>query len=461
MVWKVSYLTRREFLRRAAASGGSLLAAPSLSGLVAACAGEGHLTAALGDGGYGPLRDTGRELVLPVGFSYVALGVEGSVMSDGNPTPRAHDGMAAFRHANGLVRLVRNHEDRDDAATATLQGDPATAYDPNGGGGTTTLELRVGPDGSPELLRHFQSLNGTIVNCAGGPTPWGSWLSCEETTQGATQGWTRDHGYVFEVPAAADDEVTPAPLTALGRFVHEAVAVDPVTGIVYETEDRPTAGLYRFLPDAPGDLAAGGRLQMLAVLGAPTVDLTSGLEMRASVPIVWVEIDEPDPAAAETNDLAVFEQGRAKGAATFSRLEGCWFGDGGVYFHATDGGAARSGQVWFYRPLSPIGGALVLVFESPGPDVLDRPDNLTVSPRGGIVMCEDGGGEQFLRGLSRDGRVFDFARNAVNDREFAGACFSPEGRTLFVNIQGDTSSGGPGDRGMTFAIWGPWERGAL
>lgn len=459
-IWKVTQINRRQFLRRAAVGGG-LVVSPSLAGLMTACAGSGPVTAGPGDGGYGPLQEVGRELALPAGFTSAMLGVEGSLMADGNPTPRAHDGMAAFPLANGNIRLIRNHEDRDDPASATLKGDLATAYDSKGGGGTTSLEIRVAADGSRELIRDFQSLNGTIVNCAGGPAPWGSWLSCEETTAGRQAGWIRDHGYVFEVPVAAEDEVVAVPLKAMGRFVHEAVAVDPASGVVYETEDRTTAGFYRFLPDRPGDLAAGGRLQMLAAAGMPNLDTSCGHQPGTAFPVTWVDIDDPDPPAAETTELAVFQQGQAKGAAVFSRLEGCWHGDGGVYFHATDGGDAGAGQVWFYRPTPPTDGVLLLVFESPGPDVLDSPDNLTVSPRGGIVMCEDGGGEQYLRGLTRDGLVFDLARNAANQREFAGACFSPDGRTLFVNIQGDTQSGGPGNLGMTFAIWGPWERGAL
>ena len=92
--------------------------------------------------------------------------------------------------------------------------------------------------------------------------------------------------------------------------------------------------------------------------------------------------------------------------------------------------------------------------------MLDSPDNITVSPRGGIVLCEDTRGA-YVRGLSPDGVIFDFARNILNDREFAGACFSPDGRVLFLNIQGDTAHGGAGHLGMTFGVWGPWERGAL
>jgi secreted PhoX family phosphatase len=185
------------------------------------------------------------------------FGVEGSTMSDGNPTPKAHDGMAAFALPNGNVRLIRNHEDRDTAVNSRVKGNPATAYDARGGGSTTSLEVK--PDGDRDLVKDFISLNGTIVNGAGGPTPQGSWITCEETTAGETQGFAKDHGYNFEVPASAEDEVKAVPLKAMGRFVHEAIAVDPGTGIYYETEDRGTSGFYRFIPTSTGNLAAGSR----------------------------------------------------------------------------------------------------------------------------------------------------------------------------------------------------------
>ena len=309
-------------------------------------------------------------------------------------------------------------------------------------------------------MRDFVSLNGTIVNCAGGPTPWGTWLTCEESTESVASGWTQDHGYIFEVPASAEGPVTPVPLKAMGRFIHEAVAVDPATGIVYETEDRQIAGFYRFIPLQRGVLAAGGKLQMLAVDGRPNYDTADGQQMGETLPVSWVDIDAPDPRGVWGDTAAVFAQGFTKGGARFSRLEGCWWGDGGVFFHATNGGDAKVGQVWFYKPTSANAGALTLVFESPSREVLDFPDNLTVSPRGGIVMCEDGASAPFIRGLTRDGRIFDFARNILNETEFAGACFSPDGRTLFLNIMGSTTDAGP-ERGVTVAIRGPWEDGAL
>jgi hypothetical protein len=199
---------------------------------------------------------------------------------------------------------------------------------------------------------------------------------------------------------------------------------------------------------------------MLAVDGRPNLDTGSGQSVGEVMPARWVDIANPDPRAARTDTSAVFAQGFRQGGARFARLEGCWWGDGSAYFHATNGGDAGVGQVWRYRPTAPDRGELVLVFESPSADVLDYPDNITVSPRGGIVICEDGGGEQYLRGLTPEGAIFDFARNLLNDDEFAGACFSPDGTMLFVNIMGSTLDAGA-SKGVTVAIRGPWERGAL
>jgi secreted PhoX family phosphatase len=465
-------VSRRDVVRQLFAVAGAVVGGSPLSGLAARLAiAEGRpsshsLTAGIGEGGYGPLGDAGEELALPRGFRYAVLGVEGSPMSDGAVTPHAHDGMAAFRLANGNIRLVRNHEDRTRPPTAVLAGSAARAYDTLAGGGTTSLEILVRPDGSPELVRDFVSLGGTFANCAGGPTPWGSWLTCEETTEGETQGFLRDHGYVFEVPADAEEQVTAVPLPALGRFIHEAVAVDPRTGIVYLTEDHSVAGFYRFIPRRQGLLSEGGWLQMLAIDNRPKYYTAVGQRVGERRAVHWVDIEDPDPEAAETNVMALYEQGLARGGATFSRLEGCFYGAGRLYFHATNGGDAGFGQVWEYRPRRGDRGELRLLFESPSADVLNRPDNIVVSPRGGIVICEDNGERCYLRGLTRGGKIFDFAMNQRDDGEFAGATFSPDGRTLFVNIQGDTR--GPGASpsttrrlGRTLAIWGPWRRGAL
>jgi secreted PhoX family phosphatase len=463
-------MNRRSFLRNAVVYGGSAALAPSLVGL-ARCAdqtrdaGPGRVVRRVGRGagGYGSLVSSPDcpELALPVGFHGVKLSQAGDLMSDGVPTPNAFDGMAAFALPNGNIRLIRNHEIRDPAATAHPFGNAAMAYDQKAGGGTSSLEVRVRPDGAREVLRHYASLTGTHANCAGGPTPWNSWITCEETTEGAAQGRGAEHGYVFEILVSAEAEVRAVPYKSMGRFTHEALAVDATTGIVYLTEDmRPGAGFYRYIPNVPGKLLAGGLLQMLALKDRPRYNTTTGQQPGLPLPATWVDIDDPDPANAAADPSAVFRQGLAKGGTIFQRLEGCWYGDGSIFFNATSGGDAGAGQVWQYRPRGNSVGQLILVFESPSRDVLDSPDNICVSARGGLLVCEDGGGTQFLRGLTQRGEIFDFGRNIANEDEFAGACFSPDGATLFVNIQGSTSSSGA-SKGMTFAIWGPWEEGAL
>jgi hypothetical protein len=465
----MTIVDRRLFLRDSLRYAGGAVLAPSLAGLVA-CNDAGPVTptgtsallrrARAGEGGYGPLRRSTDcpEISIPAGFHAIRIDRTGDLMSDGNVLRNAFDGMGAFGVGTDRVRLVRNHEMRD-AAGAYSPLSTTNAYDARANAGNTTVELEVRPDGAVELVRNFVSLSGTFVNCAGGPTPWGSWLSCEETVDGPNRGFLKNHGYVFEVPAAADGPVAPVPLREMGRFVHEAVAVDPTTGIVYETEDRGTSGFYRFVPRVPGQLAQGGRLQMLAVVDAPKYDTRKNQTVGQRFACTWVDIDEPDSDAPELDSLFVFNQGHARGGAVFARLEGCWWGDGSVYIAATSGGDAGMGQIFRYIP-TPTGGELALVFESPSKDVLNMPDNVNVSPRGGIVLCEDGDGTNYVRGLTRGGAVFDLVRNDINDSEWAGACWAPQGRTLFVNMQGATAQASS-TWGATYAIWGPWESGAL
>ena len=385
-------------------------------------------------------------------------------MADGGTVPNAFDGMGAFPIGADLVRLIRNHELRN--SPGTVQPFGANPWDGLGPGGTTSVDVRVRPDGAAEFVQEFATLTGTSTNCAGGVTPWGSWISCEETTQGTNLGWERNHGYTFEVPVTAPGPVSAVALTAMGRFDHEALAVDPNSGSVYLTEDRRPAGFYRFVPREQGVLAAGGELWQLKVEDRDGFDTRNrdpalpSITLGAAFDVEWVRIDQPDSDAAPLPSGFVFNQGLARGAAQFARLEGCWWGDDSVYFNATEGGLAQAGQVWRYIPESE---KLVLVFESPSPTVLDAPDNIAVSPRGGLVVCEDGAGQNFVRGVTPDGIVFDLASNNMNELEWAGACWSPQGRTLFVNIQGSTypRNDGTDPLSYTFAIWGPWENGVL
>lgn len=447
--------SRRAFLKHAALAGGAAIAMPLESLWRRAEAVEAE--------GYGPLRPVADEatglplLQLPDGFRYVSFGWTGDAMDGGVRTPGMHDGMAAFPAAGGLVALVRNHELGPGPAFAS-----DAAFDPRAGGGTTTLYF---DSGAGRLVRSRVSLSGTLRNCAGGPTPWGSWLTCEETTLGAADDplLTRDHGYVFEVPV--EGEPARQPLLDMGRFVHEAVAVDPETGIVYQTEDQRRSGWFRFVPHTPGRLAGGGRLQMLGISGRPRFDTRTGQSAGARYPIYWIDIEHPDRphrSDRERDSAGVFTQGYEAGGAIFARLEGAWYADGRVFVTATDGGPAKMGQVW---ELNIREQEIRLVFESPGANVLNMPDNLVVSPRGGLVLCEDGTANPCVHGLTRDGRIVRFARNNVmltgerngfvgdyRNREFAGATFSPDGQWLFVNIQ---------TPGLTLAITGPWENGIL
>ncbi|HZB31010.1 MAG TPA: alkaline phosphatase PhoX [Streptosporangiaceae bacterium] len=450
-------LDRRNLLRGGAVVAAGIVAAGPLQALAARTAGAAPMVKRPHSPDYGPLapvkdQTTGLELLmLPKGFEYVSYGWTGDEMSDGRPTPGSHDGMAAFAARGNRVALVRNHEQGSLTGAFT-----DAAYDPMANGGTTTVQFDARRG---RFLGARASLSGTIRNCAGGPTPWGSWLSCEETTE--INGEVR-HGYTFEVP---HDGVSSAePYKAMGRFSHEALAVDPRTGWVYETEDANPSGLYRFRPHKRGDLGRGGVLEMLAIGDGGSFDTRADATGVRYPRTRWVRIDEPDPGPDET---VTVEQGIAKGGAVFSRLEGIWYHAGKLYVVSTSGGPTGQGQVFEYDPRD---GDMKVLFASPDAEVLNNPDNITVSPRGGIVLCEDGSGVEFMHGLTRDGEIFPFAANNIvipaggvpgksvapgdyRGSEWCGATFEPRhGDWLFVNIQSP---------GITFAITGPWRRGSL
>ena len=400
-------------------------------------------------------------LDLPRGFACRVLTRTGERMDDGLPVPGAPDGMAAFPGPNGRVRLVRNHElhHRHEQVGPFADGfgavDPSRVYDPGfferpAQGGTTTLDYD--PE-SGRIERQFLSLAGTVRNCAGGPTPWGSWISCEESVDRAGGYVERDHGFCFEVPARAAGLVEPVPLVAMGRFNHEALAVDPRTGIVYLTEDRPDGLFYRFLPDAPGELARGGRLQALRIAdGRSDTRNWDAAEVRPRERLAaeWTDLADPE---APDDDLRL--RGHEAGAALFARGEGAWWAGTGLYFTCTRGGANQRGQVFRYTPSEREGrpqegdapGTLELFSEPNDTSLLESPDNLTVSRRGELYVCEDGPfGDRVVR-IDRRGELSLFASNALNYSELTGPVFAPDGRTLFVNVQRP---------GLLLAITGPF-----
>ena len=432
--------------------------------------------------GYGPLRTDPFGLFdLPEGFSYTVVSRAGEPMSDGLVTPYKMDGMGCFGLDADRVALVRNHElklpdvDHGPFGVSHLLADKvdkALIYDHDQDGraltgGTTTLvyDLRKRRMESCHL-----SLTGATTNCAGGVTPWGSWFSCEEIVQPAGfpaggSGTGKSHGWVFEVPSGARGPVEPVPLTAMGRFRHEAACVDPRTGVIYLTEDEADGyGLfYRFLPNDRTAPAKGGRLQALGFKdnqdygdsrNRDQTDWTVGQVKD----VVWVDLDHVD-----NPDEDLRARGHAKGAAWFARGEGIHYGDGEIYFACTSGGPTRLGQIMRYRPSPREGqpgeadqpGRLQLFVQPGDKAVLQMCDNIAVSPWGHLFVCEDKvGGVNYLKAVTPDGKLYTVARNAQPgggdvgaNSELAGVCFSPDGSTLFVNVYWP---------GMTLAVTGPW-----
>jgi secreted PhoX family phosphatase len=504
-------LDRRSFLKSSAAvAAGTAIGAGPFQGLLANPAFANHtVLVPVPD-----MRDGDIRLHVPPGFSYRSFHdteyPAQSTLSEGGQIPGRHDGMAAFDGPGDDVILVRNHEV---AGPGTPFKVNSSTYDGKGRGGTTTVV--TSKQGVPSSA--IASLTGTVSNCSGGPMPWGAWITCEETVNGPDVGddFTRTppggtdpgpytntqnrqfeqrHGYIFEVPTSgySDGE----PIRGAGRFSHEAVAYDPKHGDLYLTEDDfgYPSGFYRYRPqrqvDKLGRMDSRGRLQMLAVKHQPNAHLEEHQVAGTTYEVEWVDIDQPDfdagtPAAGQpptmTNDEAirfVASQGWAhhKGAAFFSRLEGAIYDHGTIYFNSTQGGGPREadptgvtdpsgfgqgfGQVWAYDIQAK---RLRVVYQSPGQSTLDLPDNITVSPLGTLILCEDNTAPNYVRGLSQPGHLFDIALNRLLGRpnavtgvrvnrfgdEFAGSTFSRDGDTLFVNIQAS--------QGMTFAIWGPWE----
>lgn len=426
--------------------------------------------------GFGPLQyKEGDILALPAGFQQRVISRQGGLMADGLSVPGAFDGMGAFYHSKDEVLLVRNHELSPgslgagpwgrDLAQLEKRVDPRLIYDLGGKdrlcvGGTTTL---VYNQRQQRVTQEYLSLTGTVRNCAGGVTPWNSWITCEETELGiGDEGGKllKNHGFNFEVPATTKiGLVEPYPIKAMGRFVHEAVAVQPKTGIVYQTEDAGNGVFYRYLPNQYGNLHAGGKLQCLAIKAWTSADTrnwhdlpTDKFPAKQYFEVEWIDLDDVE---APDNDLRL--RAYTKGGTRFAAAEGIWYGQDELYFACTNGGHNHKGQIFKYVPSPYEGtpreheqpGKLMLFLEPNDVDVFQNCDNLTIAPWGDVIICEDKDDARIV-GITQEGKTYVLAKNiTLRESEFAGPVFSPSGDTLFVNVQSP---------GVTIAIAGPWKK---
>ncbi len=406
-------------------------------------------------------------------------------MSDGQPTPGIFDGMAAYPGRGGNTILIRNHENREQSGELKVITPSNLQYNTAARGGNTKLEVRRQRAGSDpvtgqklyeyEVLNDFAILGGTSTNCAGGIRSPHTWITCEEVVKRLNG---KKHGYLFEIDASADGPVAAIPVIQAGRRAHEA-AVERA-GIIYTTEDRsitsdPVLGsigscFYRYTPTPRGagqPLAETiGPLEALKLRDEFHANMDIGRVVGVPYPVEWVPVEEPDHDDDTDNRLDRVSgftpnrvQAQDNGAAYFDRLEGMWTepGESRIFFDTTSGGAASLGQVWEYHPGRET---LTLIFESSSSVDLQNPDNIVVVPQTRhIFLQEDGSGEQFVRGVTPDGEIYNFAKTAANDTEFCGGCFDPAGHTFYVNQQGDRGSlpGGPTNaNAVTYAIYGPF-----
>ena len=376
---------------------------------------------------YGPLRQPDTNgLRLPEGFTSRVVAQSGQpVPGTAYPWHIFPDGGATYETKDGGWILVSNSE------SPTPVDLPIPPVGEPGDGGASAI--RFDADGS--IADAYRILSDTSSNCAGGPTPWGTWLSCEEI----------EDGLVWECDPAGKREAVSHP--ALGVFKHEAACIDSRTGFAYLSEDEGDSGFYRFRPKRPEDLSEG-RLEIARVGERGKVE--------------WAPVPDPTSVAGPLRM-------QVEGATEFKRGEGIWFDSGTVYLTTTS-----DSRIWAYNTRSERIRVLYDPEKIKNPPLTDV-DNITVAKRSGdIYVCEDNGGEDAFDigivtpqvdrtngGRPRAPKVARFAKmtgpqhgdpstEAVS--EVAGVCFNPAGDRLYFSSQRGFVTG------ITYEVSGPFRR---
>lgn len=347
---------------------------------------------------YGPLQPVNASgLMLPANFTSRVIARTGQKVAGTTYTWHpAPDGGACFADGTGWI-YVSNSE------VSSTGGVGAVKFDAQG-----------------TITGAYRTLSNTNVNCAGGATPWNTWLSCEEV----------DRGYVYETDPWGVKAAIQRP--AMGRFKHEACAADPVRQVIYLTEDVPDGCLYRFKPTTWGDLSSGTLEVMTGGSG------TSGT-------VGWARVPDPDGSPTATRN-------QVSGAKRFNGGEGCYYADGTCWF-TTKG----DGRVWAYNATN---STISLTYDDSlvtgGSAPLTGVDNVTRSSGGDLFVAEDGGNMEICI-ITPAGVVAPFLRVPnQSSSEITGPAFSPDGSRLYFSSQRGTSGSSSG--GITYEVSGPFRR---